>query len=116
MMTAPILARVPNMLNKICYTKEGNLIPCIKEDQDCSVCGTQEVQKLNRPVTDICGFSMGAAELRQCIRDRCKFWIAAEQENREIETGMAYVGVRNEELIKHLKDTAQGYCVFEVIA
>jgi hypothetical protein len=104
------------MLNKICYTKEGNLIPCIKEDQDCNMCGTQEVQKQNTIVKDICGFSMGAAELRQCIHDRCKFWIAAEQENREIETGMAYMGVRNEELIKHLKDTAQGYCVFEVIA
>jgi hypothetical protein len=44
------------------------------------------------------------------VLDCCK------QENREIETGMAYMGVRNEELIKHLKDTAQGYCVFEVIA
>jgi hypothetical protein len=79
--------------------------------------GDEPPEEQQREKHTICGFSMGAPVLRECIKSGCKFWIDAEQERKDVAIGMAFAGILghdNDRLIEELKRTSNGYCVFEV--
>jgi predicted transcriptional regulator len=65
----------------------------------------------------ICGFSMGAPQLRKCIEGECRFWRDTENEIREmiaelVDNGICEDVVENE-AEEMRKTLGKGYCVFE---
>lgn len=111
------------MSETVCYIdREGRISPCCHTlGGDCKDCPSvtmhnRYIQLYRQEKNNICGFSMGATELRECIKSRCKFWIDAEQHKLDVEIGVAFTDlVGDTELMKELKESAGGYCVFEVI-
>jgi hypothetical protein len=65
----------------------------------------------------ICGFSMGAPQLRKCIEGECRFWKDTEHEIKEMITELEDNGiileVIEEEAALMRETLGKGYCVFE---
>lgn len=73
---------------------------------------------MENELTDICGFSMGAPELRQCIKDRCRFWLSTEALIKEMTTDCMDAGISQEDIETEsdkIRDYfGEGCCMFEM--
>ena len=104
------------MSRKVCFTDEdGQVGTCTKEDEDCSTCGCIPEERRKEFEEDICGFSMGGAILRKCIKGRCRFWVDTTKERGEFINQSRAMGMTEAEIQIELEDAEEGYCVFEVM-
>ncbi len=104
------------MSRKVCFTDEdGQVGICIKEDEDCATCTCIPEERRKEFENDICGFSMGGAILRKCIKGRCRFWVDTTKERDEFIRTAREMGCTEAEIQADIGDAEEGYCVFEVM-
>ncbi len=63
-----------------------------------------------------CGFSMGASQVRRCIKGECEFWVDTEEQIKTLleeskENGLDETEMKNE-IEEFRRAVGEGFCIF----